>query len=158
MTSRPPTDDERAQQFVTDADLDRFEAIATPMYQSTREAAGASKYLVSDLCQWIVRLVAEVRRLRRSEGPSVECPQCAGPHQDEWLMAYGGHWDTCPNRLVVEPQGEPSDAQVEAVKDGVSRLAGLQLMRRYSSFGDPWWDALYAGIAHVAIRVIGGTR
>ncbi|MFK4760319.1 hypothetical protein ACI3KS_05225 [Microbacterium sp. ZW T5_45] len=59
---------------------------------------------------------------------------------------------------IPEPLGEPSDAEVIAVKDGVSRLAGMQLMRRYSSFGDPWWDALYSGIARIALRVIGGVR
>lgn len=36
--------DERGKRLVTDDDLDRIEAIATPMYQSTRDAAGASKY------------------------------------------------------------------------------------------------------------------
>lgn len=48
-----------------------------------------------------------------------------------------------------------TDAQVDAVKDGVSRLAGMQLMRRYSSFGEPWWDALYSGIARAALRAAG---
>jgi hypothetical protein len=71
-----PTDDERDERFVTDADLDRFEATATPIYRSTFEAERASKFLVSDLGQWIIRLVAEVRRLRRSEAPE--------PTVEEW--------------------------------------------------------------------------
>lgn len=57
----------QGDQFVTDADLDRFEGIADPIYRSTAIADAASKYLVSDLGQWIVRLVAEVRRLRERE-------------------------------------------------------------------------------------------
>lgn len=26
------------------------------------------------------------------------CDQCNGPYLDHHLEAYGGHWDTCPNR------------------------------------------------------------
>lgn len=93
--------DERGKRLVTDADLDRIEATATPMYQSTRDAAGASKYLVSDLCQWIVRLVAEVRRLRCTEGPSVECTQC---HRADGMHKLG-----CGERFGAEPDGERRD-------------------------------------------------
>lgn len=183
-----PTGDEPGVQFVTDADLDRFESIATPIYQSTFEAGKASKYLVSTLGQWIIRLVAEVRRLHRAELPEPSTEGYAEfesweqemfRHQPVLSMADGSiagcqcldrvfvkgreDWGThlasvITSRLAQEPQGEPSDAQVEAVKDGVSRLAGMQLMRRYSSFGDPWWDALYNGIARVSLRVTGGAR
>lgn len=26
------------------------------------------------------------------------CTQCDGPYGG-WLLQYGGHWDTCPNRV-----------------------------------------------------------
>lgn len=51
------------------------------------------------------------------------------------------------------PQGEPSDAQDVIVQE-VSRLAGMQLLRRYSSFSDTWWDELHVGIARV-VRAAG---
>lgn len=51
----------------TEAELDRFEDTALPLYLSTREAGKASKFLVSDLSQWVCRLVDEVRRLRDLE-------------------------------------------------------------------------------------------
>lgn len=79
-------------------------------------------------------------------------------HDDGCEADWGSEGQESPCRCAERAQGEPSDAQVEAVKDGVSRLAGMQLMRRYSSFGDPWWDALYNGIARVSLRVTGGAR
>lgn len=51
------------ERTLTDADLDRFETTAEPIYRSTVEAAKASKFLVSTLAQWVMRLTAEVRRL-----------------------------------------------------------------------------------------------
>lgn len=56
----------------------------------------------------------------------------------------------------AEPQVEPSDAQRIVVQE-VSRLAGMQLLRRYSAFSDHWWDELYAGIARV-VCAAGGAR
>jgi len=53
-------------------DLDRYERIADPIYRSTHVAEQASKYLVSDLGQYVVRLVAEVRALRSTVSPQVD--------------------------------------------------------------------------------------
>jgi hypothetical protein len=30
------------------------------------------------------------------------CDSCGGPY-DGWLEQYGGHWDTCPNRVLTAP-------------------------------------------------------
>lgn len=90
------------------------------------------------------------------------CDQCAGPflaresETQRWLEEqYGGHWDTCPNRVRgayaehrgstvmngvrldperpeppfpgdSEPQGEPSDAQVRAALAAWLELKPLQ--------------------------------
>lgn len=174
-----PTDDERGQQFVTDADLDRFEAIATPMYQSTREAAGASKYLVSDLCQWIVRLVAEVRRLRRSEVPEPSAEGYAKfedweqemfRHQPVLSMAdgsvagcqcldrvfvkgredWGSHLAAVITARLPGPQGEPSDAEV---------LAALNSWNGpHVAPGLSWYDTTSVTRMRAALRAAGGAR
>lgn len=46
--------------------------------------------------------------LRNEAGGPAFCDQCSGPFPtDSWPGSqYGGHWDTCPNR-VLEP-GDPS--------------------------------------------------
>ncbi|PRB08599.1 hypothetical protein CQ047_12015 [Microbacterium sp. MYb72] len=105
-----PTDNERGAQFVTDADLDRFESIATPIYQSTFEAGKASKYLVSTLGQWVIRLVAEVRRLRRTEVPEPptrderEALIAAVQHEPDWDTAERGKPMLCScGQSIPEP-------------------------------------------------------
>lgn len=45
--------------------------------------------------------------------PEPFCTQCAGPYQ---YKAYGGHWDTCPNRLPKYWVSEPSDVPTGHVK------------------------------------------
>lgn len=54
-------------------------------------------------------------------------------------------------------QGEPTDAQVSQAKDAVSRIAGLRMLRRYTSFTDGWWSDLYSGIARAALRADAAT-
>ena len=49
---------------MTEADLDRFERAAEPAYRSTAEAGKLDRFTVSDQAGFILRLVAEVRRLR----------------------------------------------------------------------------------------------
>lgn len=53
-----------------------------------------------------------------------------------------------PMQIVHTVRGEPTDAQQIIVQE-VSRLAGMQVLRRYAGFSDQWWDQLYAGIARV---------
>lgn len=30
------------------------------------------------------------------------CKHCIGPFIDDWLKKYGGHWDTCPSRVMED--------------------------------------------------------
>lgn len=74
----------------------------------------------------------------------------------EWLVLLGVERRAAEMSVdalicaALRAQGEPSDAQDIIVQE-VSRLAGMQLLRRYSSFSDTWWDELHAGIARVAL-------
>lgn len=63
------------------------------------------------------------------------------------FIGHSGDWEHVPQRAATA-QDEPSDARDIIVQE-VSRLAGMQLLRRYSSFSDTWWDELLAGIARV---------
>lgn len=106
---------------ITDADLDRFEKVAEPIYRSTATAGEVSRFQVSDLGMWVVRLVGEVRRLRGSFTPEKTPEQIA--------VDTVGHWmaDLSDERTVLamvtqaietdraQRQGEPSEAKVEAV-------------------------------------------
>ncbi|MFF7293193.1 hypothetical protein ACFY9N_11745 [Microbacterium sp. NPDC008134] len=115
------------EQFVTDVDLERFEAKATPIYRSTVVAGKASRFQVADLGQWVIRLVAEVRRLRRSVVP--EPNVLAGQIHEllDEMNAEGGrinYSDYCVLHGMVsqivagsEPQGEPSDAPKRLVHE-----------------------------------------
>ena len=149
--------DERGKQFVTDAELDRFEAIAMPMYQLARETAGASKYLVSNLCQWIVRLVAEVRRLRRSEVPAPSAERrdltpCGN------LICTGCRVCGCPP-LGITPQGEPSDAEVQGEpSDADLGQAAWEAVHDHGAFRRDFPDAEYFQAVGAAVRAAGGAR
>lgn len=94
------------ERTLTNADLDRFETTAGPIYRSTFEAAKASKFLVSTLAQWVMRLTAEVRRLG---GAPVSLEAVKAETTTEWNAvrqdATGELWD------VYEPFDSREDAE-----------------------------------------------
>lgn len=65
---------------ITEANLARWEEFAEPIYRSTVTASQASKYEVSGLGQYVVRLIAEVRRLRAPAPTDDESPMCGVEH------------------------------------------------------------------------------
>lgn len=102
---------------ITDADLDRFEKAAEPIYRSTATAGEMSRFQVSDLGMWVIRLVAEVRRLRRSvvSEPSAAEKALAkireASHADLGRVDFGKRVDEIlAEHAGAGPQGEPSDA------------------------------------------------
>lgn len=123
---------------LTDEYLARVEGIAQPIYRSTAEAGKDSKFLVSDLGQWVVRLVEEVRRLRAAEQAHTptngdrEVPRFAEREKrakraweffarDEREMSHefraGYHQgviDEARRTAAQEPSAEPTEAMVEA--------------------------------------------
>lgn len=65
-----------------------------------------------------------------------------------WLMQESSDGVSRQDELRASVQAD----NIDAVKDGVSRLGGMRLMRRYSLFDDQWWDKLYNAIARVALK------
>jgi hypothetical protein len=91
------------ERTLTDADLDRFETTAVPIYRSTVEAEKASKFLVSGLAQWVIQLTAEVRRLA-ADPVSLEAAKAETT--TEW-----GFVSTLPDSIVV-PAGSRDVAEL----------------------------------------------
>lgn len=109
---------------ITDADLDRFEKVAEPVYRSTATAGEASRFQVSDLGMWVVRLVAEVRRLRTqladpATGDDRDVEIRGG--QSNWTeesgfvrVDYSAKMQELTDHFRSRLQGEIPDAQIEA--------------------------------------------
>lgn len=91
-----PTDDER-------------EALAVAI----RKGSGASKYQADLLASQVLPHLAGFRRSEVPE-PSTECPKCGVRATGQTPSTFYTHHDETCNGALEEPQGEPSDAQVEA--------------------------------------------
>ena len=101
---------------------------------------------------------------RRSEVPEQSdkgfCDQCSGPflakesESNRWLEeGYGGHWDTCPNRVdhsAPEPQEEPSDADLGRV--------AWEAVHEHGAFRRDFPDVEYFEAVGVSVRAAGGVR
>jgi len=87
--------------------------------------------------------------MSETEEPNTEefCDQCAGPHADEWLKIYSGHWDTCPNgRSSTAPEHSYEAIRTDVISalasDGFAYLEAEALVKIFER--------------HVVLRASGG--
>lgn len=84
--------------------LDRFEELAEPAYRSTVEAGNLDRFTVSDLGGFVLRLVAEVRRLRAE----IERVEAAARQERERIA------EALERRVIDNPTGDVAVALNEA--------------------------------------------
>lgn len=108
--------DAAPERTLTDADLDRFETTAAPIYRSTIEAEKASKFIVSDLAGWVTQLVAELRRLTAAREPATTEARA------EAYRRYDG--DTTIDETTGEPTSHDDWGYAECQRDAF--IAGFE--------------------------------
>lgn len=163
-----PTDDEREDMIAfllrdhnfeespwgrtyTDAEIANALRRSEVPEPSEREAKVHGELVTMRVTGWR-RITDELARLRTLEGQLEERPE---PSTDShvFVAPVAGTYEVTPSGLrllTAEPQGEPSDAQVEAAARAIADHQGV----RYNSSLVDTWD----GMARAALRAAGGVR